>query len=178
MLALTRRGLVIAVVTCGKRVGRMTVIWDDNESNLLRHSWERHAAETLDTYLVSGVEDPRINVQSILTRGLLCDALFPGRFARLIDEELRFGFVMTWLLTHLQLGIKKQSIMAAITRDDLFRVLTDGQGSDQPDRYSRRINGSHWSASIAFRFWASQWIVFPERNATLQSKAASVKAPE
>jgi SAM-dependent methyltransferase len=99
----------------------MTVFSDDNESSRLRHAWERHAAETLDTYLVSGVEDPRINVQSILTRALLCDALFPGRFARLIDEELRFGFVMTWLLTHLQLGIEKPSLMAAITRNDRSR---------------------------------------------------------
>ena len=99
----------------------MTVFSDDNESSLLRHSWERHEAETLDTYLVSGVEDPRINLQSILTRASLCDALFPNRFARLIDEELRFGFVMTWLLTHLELGIEKGSIMAAIRRNDRSR---------------------------------------------------------
>jgi len=106
----------------------MTVFSDDNESRLLRDSWERHEAEALDRYLVSGVEDPRINVQSILTRALLCDALFPGRFARLIEEELRFGFVMTWLLTHLQSGIEKRSIMAAITQNDRARcrgVVTD-----------------------------------------------------
>jgi ubiquinone/menaquinone biosynthesis C-methylase UbiE len=99
----------------------MSVFSDDNESSLLRHLWERQAAETLDTYLVSGVEDPRINLQSILTRALLCDALFPARFTRLIDDELRFGFVMTWLSTHLQLGIEKRSILAAITQNDRSR---------------------------------------------------------
>jgi ubiquinone/menaquinone biosynthesis C-methylase UbiE len=102
-------------------VGRMTVFSDDNESSLLRQSWERHDAERLDTYLVSGVEDPRINLQSILTRALLCDALFPGRFARLIDEELRFGFVMTWLFTWLQLGVDKRSVMTAIKGNDRSR---------------------------------------------------------
>lgn len=69
--------------------------FEENESDRLRRAWDRVAPETLDTYLVTGVEDPRINAQSMLNRGLLCDAQFPGRFTRLIDEELRFGFVRT-----------------------------------------------------------------------------------
>ena len=79
----------------------------------MRRSWERYDAETLDTYLISGVEDPRINVQSILSRALLCDTLFPGRYTHLIEEELRFGYVMTWLLTQLERGADKGSLLAA-----------------------------------------------------------------
>jgi hypothetical protein len=99
----------------------MTAFPEENESDRLRSSWERHAAATLDTYLVAGVEDPRISVQSILTRALLCDALCPGRFSWLIEEELRFGFVMTWLLTHLELGIDKRLMLAAVKRNDRER---------------------------------------------------------
>jgi hypothetical protein len=92
----------------------MNELFEDKESERLRQSWQRHGAESLDTYLVSGVEDPRVNIQSILNRALLCEALFPGGFLALIDEELRFGFVMTWLLKHLELGIDKRSLTAAI----------------------------------------------------------------
>ncbi len=82
------------------------------ESELLRRSWERCDAATLDQYLVAGVEDPRINVPSILTRSLLCDSLFPGRYTRLIEEELRFGFAMTWLLTQPEQGVESSSLLA------------------------------------------------------------------
>lgn len=92
--------------------------FEEDESDRLRRAWDRVAAETLDTYLVSGVEDPRVNAQSILNRGLLCDALFPGRFTRLIDEELRFGFVLTWLLSHLEMGVDRGTLLAAIRDDD------------------------------------------------------------
>ncbi|MCX5771088.1 MAG: hypothetical protein NTZ09_12575 [Candidatus Hydrogenedentes bacterium] len=50
------------------------------EDERLRWAWDRYPHEYLDSYLVSGVEDPRINFQSILTRALIADTLFPGRF--------------------------------------------------------------------------------------------------
>ena len=56
----------------------------------------------LGGYLVSGVEDPRINMQSILTRDFLLEVLFGERFAGLKSEELRFAAVMNWLLNYLQ----------------------------------------------------------------------------
>jgi hypothetical protein len=67
------------------------------ENDALRQMWEQHDAAHLDHYLVAGVEDPRLNIQSILTRALLADSLFPDRFAALINEELRFGTILTWL---------------------------------------------------------------------------------
>jgi len=74
------------------------------EERNLKLSWDCHPSEYLDHYLVSGVEDPRINGQSILTRALLTDALYPGRFDALLTEELRFGAVLTWILQQLEKG--------------------------------------------------------------------------
>ncbi|MBI2949168.1 MAG: methyltransferase domain-containing protein [Verrucomicrobia bacterium] len=68
------------------------------ETEGLIKSWMRHDEERLRDYLVAGVEDPRINIQSILTRHFLIEALFGDRFAPLMEHELRFGAVMNWLL--------------------------------------------------------------------------------
>ena len=67
------------------------------ESAKLERAWMRHDAAMLRDYLVAEVEDPRLNVPSILTRHFLTEALFGGRFARRQAEELRFAVVMNWL---------------------------------------------------------------------------------
>lgn len=87
------------------------------ENAQLRQTWERYSAEHLDTYLVAGVEDPRINIQSILTRAFLADALFPERFTALIHEELRFGTVLLWLLAQFQTGADREALREAICFD-------------------------------------------------------------
>ena len=80
--------------------------WDPNiENEALRWSWERHEADMLDSYMIAAVEDPRIHCQSILTRALIADSLWPGEFTDLINAEQRFGAVMTWLLQQYQSGI-------------------------------------------------------------------------
>ncbi|KPK77871.1 MAG: hypothetical protein AMJ79_01840 [Phycisphaerae bacterium SM23_30] len=53
------------------------------ESKRLRAAWMKYDADHLDRYLVSDLEDPRINLQSILTRSFLIDAVFGGEFTRL-----------------------------------------------------------------------------------------------
>jgi ubiquinone/menaquinone biosynthesis C-methylase UbiE len=68
------------------------------ESEKLARSWERHEAAMLRDYLVADVEDPRLNVQSLLTRHYLLFSLFGDRFTELATEELRFAAVMNWLL--------------------------------------------------------------------------------
>jgi SAM-dependent methyltransferase len=80
----------------------------------LQSSWDCHPSEYLDSYLVSGVEDPRINGQSILTRALLADALRPEQFNALITEELRFGAVLTWILQRLEKGSTRYELLDAI----------------------------------------------------------------
>jgi ubiquinone/menaquinone biosynthesis C-methylase UbiE len=84
----------------------------------LRCSWDCYPSDFLDRYLISGVEDPRINGQSILTRALLADALYPGRFDALITEELRFGAVLTWILQQLEKGSTRQQLLDAIESPD------------------------------------------------------------
>jgi len=67
------------------------------EAEKLERSWSRHDAETLRTYLVADVEDPRINVQSLLTRHFLIFAL-TGRHHELAEQELRFAACLNWVL--------------------------------------------------------------------------------
>jgi hypothetical protein len=68
------------------------------ETGRLTRSWMQHDERWLHDYLVAGVQDPRLNVQSILGRHFLIEALFGDRFAALMEEELRFATVMDWLL--------------------------------------------------------------------------------
>lgn len=72
------------------------------ETEKLTAAWACHEREMLGTYMVSGVEDPRINMQSILARAFLLRVLFGERFAALKGEELRFATVMNWLLQYLR----------------------------------------------------------------------------
>jgi len=74
------------------------------ENERLRLSWNWMPAAHLATYLGVMEQDQRINTQSILTRALLADTLWPGMFDGLINEELRFGVVMTWLLEQVKSG--------------------------------------------------------------------------
>ena len=57
----------------------------------------RHELSWLRDYLVAGVEDPCINIQSILCRHFIVRALFGGQFELLMEHEIRFGAVMNWL---------------------------------------------------------------------------------
>jgi SAM-dependent methyltransferase len=68
------------------------------ESERLARSWHQHDAAMLRDYLVADVEDPRLNVQSILSRHFVATAALGGRFAGLMDAELRFAAAMNWLL--------------------------------------------------------------------------------
>ncbi len=68
------------------------------ESEGLAKSWQRYDSAHLRDYLVRGVEDPRINVQSILSRHFLIERLFGRRFEAVADAELRFAIAMNWLM--------------------------------------------------------------------------------
>jgi ubiquinone/menaquinone biosynthesis C-methylase UbiE len=93
------------------------------ETEKLTRSWAHHEEGWLRDYLVAGVEDPRLNVQSILSRHFLVRAIapdfrrdefheslnsqriFPGeRFESLMNHEYRFAAVMDWLHRVARLG--------------------------------------------------------------------------
>jgi len=67
------------------------------ESDKLTRSWMRHDAVMLRDYLVAGVEDPRLNLQSIFSRHFLIRALFGTFFEPLMEAEYRFSAVLNWL---------------------------------------------------------------------------------
>lgn len=67
------------------------------ETEKLVRSWMRHDEPFLRDYLVADVEDPRINVQSILSRHFVIATLFGNRFEELMLQELRFAVAMDWL---------------------------------------------------------------------------------
>src|SRR5689334_1657113 len=67
------------------------------ETEKLVQSWQHYDAPFLRNYLVADVEDPRINVQSILSRHFLIATLFGGKFQELMLQELRFAAAMNWL---------------------------------------------------------------------------------
>ena len=88
------------------------------ESQRLKFSWDKHPHEHLDTYLVQDVEDPRINAQSLLTRALIADTLFPNRFTALIDAEFQFAACMTWLLTQLNAGVNRWNLLDELIEEN------------------------------------------------------------
>jgi len=57
------------------------------ETERLTMSWMRHSRDTLRNYLVQDVQDPRINVQSILTRHFLIEQLFGEQFETLMEQS-------------------------------------------------------------------------------------------
>ncbi len=74
------------------------------ETRKLTHSWMRHEQAWLQDYLVGSVEDPRLNIQSILTRHFLIEEVLGNRFAPLMEAELRFGVCLTWLVKQIDSG--------------------------------------------------------------------------
>jgi len=70
----------------------------EQESEKLARSWMCHDPALLRDYLVAGVEDPRINLQSILTRHFLLGALGLEGWRPLMEEEYRFASAMNWLV--------------------------------------------------------------------------------
>jgi SAM-dependent methyltransferase len=95
------------------------------ETVSLTESWMRHDAQMLRTYLVADVEDPRLNLQSILSRHFLVRSLSGDQFEALMEEECRFGIAMNWL-THL--------LHRSADPDDLTSVLYAlEKGADNAD---------------------------------------------
>jgi SAM-dependent methyltransferase len=70
-----------------------------NESDRLACSWMKHDAAWLRDYLVAGVEDPRLNLQSIFSRHFLVRELVGDQLGALMSHEYRFASVMNWLIT-------------------------------------------------------------------------------
>lgn len=99
------------------------------ESERLGRSWRQYDAARLRDYLVQDVEDPRINLSSILTRHFVIATLFGARWAGLAAQEVRFAAAMNWLL-----ALAKTSCAAelAAVRHALRQGVDNAEGLDLP----------------------------------------------
>lgn len=100
------------------------------ETQRLTKSWMRHDRKILRDYLVKDVEDPRINVQSILTRHFLVRHLFGEQFDDLMEHELRFSLVMNWVLRLLKKPIHLWQLQTVL--DALLRGEGNAEGLEIP----------------------------------------------
>jgi len=90
------------------------------ETEKLRQSWAHHEPGWLRDYLVAGVEDPRINLQSILTRHFLIRHLTGTQFESCMSGEYDFCAATAWLAKHAGLLADEE------TRSTLLHALRSG----------------------------------------------------
>lgn len=100
------------------------------ETEKLARCWEQHEGGWLRNYLVSGVEDPRVNLQSIFSRHFIIRALAAQRFEALVFEECRFAAVMDWLARVARLANDPEG--RAVTLDALARGRDNAEGLEIP----------------------------------------------
>jgi SAM-dependent methyltransferase len=107
----------------------------ERETEGLKRSWGKFHREALRAYLVQGVEDPRINVQSVLTRHFLVRALFGEQFDELAEHELRFSLVMNWLLDLLKRDLRIWQLQGVL--DALISGEDQAEGTTIPEYVSK-----------------------------------------
>ena len=105
------------------------------ETERLTRSWMRHSRDTLWNYLVQDVQDPRINVQSILTRHFLIEQLFGAQFEALMEHELRFALVMNWSLRLLKKPVQPWQLHSVL--DALLTGQDNAEGVKIPPYISQ-----------------------------------------
>src|SRR4051794_26683263 len=81
------------LITIGSKVNPSLQL----ESENLVRSWAQHNSAWLRDYLIAGVEDPRLNLQSFFPRLFIIRSLTEDRFFLLLDQESRFAAVINWL---------------------------------------------------------------------------------
>ncbi len=99
----------------------------------------RHDSNTLRDYLVQDVEDPRINVQSILTRHFLVERIFGKQFDSLAEHELRFALVVNWLVKLLKKSVTAGQLQVVL--DALLTGRDDADGLQIPSHVSETFAG-------------------------------------
>ncbi|HYH91639.1 MAG TPA: class I SAM-dependent methyltransferase [Candidatus Saccharimonadales bacterium] len=123
--------------TLGTRLGRFA-LGRRAERFLLERIWSGAPAEMLDTYLVSGFQDPSINMQSILLRHFLVHRLVGDRLDPLMREEIAFAIGLNEELrtTAAALGVTMRTYLDPAKAADVRRV--DAAITDRRDVFQRR----------------------------------------
>jgi hypothetical protein len=104
------------------------------ETEKLKGTWQKYKSSLLRNYLVKDVEDPRINVQSILTRHWLVKQLFWKKFDELMEHEIRFALVMNWLLKLVKKNIETSQLQTIFY--SLVEKQKDAEGIEIPSYIS------------------------------------------
>lgn len=86
----------------------------ERETDELIRSWSDYDRKFLADYLVRDVQDPRINLQSILSRHFILRELFGEETAYLMDHEIRFSLVANWLMRLLKFGISQEELKSIL----------------------------------------------------------------
>jgi hypothetical protein len=102
----------------------------ENETGELVRSWEDYDWHFLADYLVKDVQDPRINIQSILSRHFLIDKLFGDWPSYLMDHEIRFSLVVNWLMRLIKGGVIHDELSSF--QDALFNGESSSLGLEIP----------------------------------------------
>ncbi len=140
-----------------KPVGKLKLNSRDliTESQRLQTAWMKYDSQELDSYLVRDVEDPRINIQSIISRAFLIDSVFGNEFTDLIRQEFRFSICLNIILNVLKTKsseVSRISILDALIDNqevccniripsylrDCFELLSD-EKTDLPDYISQAL---------------------------------------
>ena len=100
---------------------------------LAGRTWAHLPSDVLDAYLVSGYQNPRINVQSILVRHFLTRRLFGSEFDQLMDEEIRFALRLNEVLRlrALEQGVKMGSFIDPVKHADVKMIDEAITGRDR-----------------------------------------------
>ncbi|MBW3612608.1 MAG: class I SAM-dependent methyltransferase [Chloroflexi bacterium] len=114
------------------------------ERTLLRRSWQSGSADMLDAYLVSGYQNPRVNVQSILVRHALLARLLGPAAAAAMEEEIDWAIELNEVLRRraAELGVKMAAYRdpvkhAAVRRVDAAIAERDHEFTD---RWRQRLD--------------------------------------
>jgi ubiquinone/menaquinone biosynthesis C-methylase UbiE len=134
------------------------------ESEKLKLSWMQHDKNILGSYLVEDVQDPRINVQSILCRGWLLEQLFGDKYSYIAEHEVRFGLVMNWLKTLHKKNVRLGQLQAVLYA--LIEKQSTADGIEIPPYVSQTFAALEMPNYMCDLFnWAPQDIAntaFPE----------------
>jgi len=124
---------VVAVARAGLRLLGQVPLGKQIERFVLSRTWTSRSAAMLDRYLVSGYQNPRINVQSILLRHFLIERIGVTDSEELMDRELRHATELNEVLRlrAAELGVRMGSYLnparnAAVRRVDEAIVDRDG----------------------------------------------------
>ena len=127
-----RNGALRRLGRAASRVVRSIPVGTRARRFLSERAWAHLPPDALDAYLVSGYQNPRINIQSILVRHFLIRRLFGHDFDELMDEEIRFALKLneTLRLRALELDVTMGSFTDAAKRAGVRRVDEAIEGRD------------------------------------------------